>query len=263
MSFDGPIQYNIRDYRRTNSIFGLFDSERMQSPRRGALRPRVYVVVCRAGARVRSWCPPAETCYIFEITLQDECERASASRWRSARWPSVCFDAYDAGAQAHFFCSRVPNSSGLANSHSRLIQPGLGNYTSTQGTQSLQASWYTLAEGLCSGAGAKASSSVLGLRGALIERRTLGRWCALAKGLPVVSLGGRRVGWDMAQARSLGLVGNGRSQAEGCVLFPATSAPSLPWLFRGVLLSAFDHECTRFAGRGSNLSEFDDKTTPG
>ena len=36
----------------------------------------------------------------------------------------------------------------------------------------------------------------------------------------------------MAQVGSLGLVGDGRSQAERCVPFPATSALSLPWLFK-------------------------------
>ena len=53
----------------------------------------------------------------------------------------------------------------------------------------------------------------------------------------------------MAQAGSLGLVGDGRSLAEGCVPSPAMSALSLPW-FRGAYLQAFRHHIISKACNG-------------
>jgi len=70
---------------------------------------------------------------IFSISLCKRNAKECRHRGRrSTRWPSVCFDAYDAGAGAHSPCSQgtgslsglVPNSSGLTDSRSRPVQPG-------------------------------------------------------------------------------------------------------------------------------------------
>ncbi|KAH9077897.1 hypothetical protein EDB83DRAFT_2548844 [Lactarius deliciosus] len=219
MSFDDPIQYNIRDYRRADSIFGAFDSERMQRPSFSEGGVHSGLRVFKETRSISSGfvlgtpvgkCAPLAS-YIFEITSQEECERASASRVEEC----------------------------------------------TLAERSLQASRYTPAEGLCSGAGAKAPSSVSGgSAGPTWNAGHSGDRCALAKGLPVVDFGGPRVG-DMAQAKCVGLMGNGRSQAEGCVPILRRQFLAFPGCFE------FGHECTRFAGlRFSHLSGPDDKTTP-
>ncbi|KAI9432993.1 hypothetical protein H4582DRAFT_2188327 [Lactarius indigo] len=211
--------------------------------------------------------------YIFETTLYLCNNNAKERRYRvrrDAHWPSVWFDVYDAGAQAHSPCSQDPSSQAAFK---------FGDNAGTQGH------WFckrpdtqALAEGVCSNASTIASLSVSGLRGADMERGMPRRWGTLAKGLPLtmsVALSLKRVLLiDMVQARSLGSVGDGRSQAEGCVSFPATSALSFPWLFRGGCFQTSrgnsPHRISNAGAgpvglhrlRSSHLSGLDDRATP-
>ena len=58
MSLGASIKFSIHNHDRTTAKFGVFEhtQDSRLDGRRGALRPRVCIVVCRAGVQARSLC---------------------------------------------------------------------------------------------------------------------------------------------------------------------------------------------------------------